>query len=109
MVIIGIIPVIIGLIIGVIGNTIVEENTWSWGKYYSTGMKESNEEMIMVGQITVWTGICLFFIGLILAIIGYILKEKIQPQSQHLPKFCVNCGRSITFDAQVCPYCGKRL
>jgi len=60
MVIIGIILVFIGLIIGVIGNTIVEENTWSGGKYDSMGMKESNEEMIMVGQITVWVGTCLF-------------------------------------------------
>lgn len=78
-------------------------------KYDSTGMKESNEEMIMIGQITVWVGACLFFIGILLAIIGSLLKEKIQPQSQNLPKSCVNCGRSITFDARFYPYCRMRL
>ena len=91
------------------GATIVDENTLSWGQYYDTGMKESNEEMIRVGQITTWTGICLLFVGIILAVIGYLLKDKMRPQSQQSPKYCMNCGRAIPFNARMCSYCGKQF
>jgi hypothetical protein len=107
--IIGIILFIVGLIVGGIGYLIIEENTMTWGKLYSTDMRESNEEMILLGQITVWIGICINLIGLVLGISGYLIKEKIQPQSKAPSKFCTNCGRSICFNDKVCPYCGKKM
>ena len=109
MLIIGIILFIVGLIIGGIGYLIVEENTMSWGKLYSSDMTESNEEMILLGRITVWIGIIIFFIGLIIGIIGYLIKEKIQPQSKPTSKFCIYCGRSICSNHQVCSNCGNKI
>ncbi|UCD14701.1 MAG: hypothetical protein JSW60_04590 [Thermoplasmatales archaeon] len=55
-------------------------------------------------------------IGLIFSCLWQIVeayKQKMeggekQPK-QHKDRYCPDCGRSIPFDANVCPYCGKKF
>ena len=45
----------------------------------------------------------MFLIGIILFSIGLIME----PSKKN--RYCPGCGRGIPFDAQFCPYCGKRF
>ena len=45
-------------------------------------------------------GVLLIIIGIPMALIGLVLKKE-EPSSRKCPK----CGRVISFDAKVCPYC----
>ena len=66
-------------------------------------------------------GVIFFIIGIPIALIGAVIREKNIPFTQHpqpygnyyqQPKqqplrYCPNCDRSISMDAQLCPYCEK--
>ena len=54
----------------------------------------------------------MILIGIILLIVGLIFPvevKTIQPPISPPTRFCTNCGRSIPFDAKICPYCGKKF
>ena len=61
----------------------------------------------------------LFLIGLIIFVVGFFISEETkkeihhynttQPMSVSSNRRCPNCGRSIPFDANVCPYCGRNF
>ena len=61
----------------------------------------------------------LFLIGFIIFAIGFLIPEdtkreihyygRVQPSPTSSTRFCPNCGRSIPFDASICPYCGLKL
>jgi len=55
----------------------------------------------------------MFLIGIILFIIGLILPENepiiIKQEQKPGGRFCPDCGRAIPFDANICPYCGKKF
>lgn len=66
------------------------------------------------------SGVCtvLVFIGLILMLIGGFysktsyrsVPQKVEIISERKPdRYCPNCGRSIPFDANICPYCSKKF
>jgi hypothetical protein len=63
-----------------------------------------------IGIICSWP---LILIGIILIIVGLVLEDS-KPaayypgQQQTNARFCPACGRSIPFDAVICPYCGKK-
>jgi hypothetical protein len=54
----------------------------------------------------------MIFIGIILVLVGFIFPVEVKtiqtPASLPL-RYCTNCGRSIPFDAKICPYCGKHF
>lgn len=54
-------------------------------------------------------GTIFLFIGIPIGIIGAVLKSKEKKQTEELPhdRYCPDCGRSIPFDANICPYCKK--
>lgn len=49
--------------------------------------------------------ISLLFLGVLVAIFVYIALTYRGKFFLRM-RYCVNCGRSIPFDANVCPYCG---
>ena len=57
----------------------------------------------------------LMLIGFILMIIGLVLPEDEKKTVETIIKepetkrYCPNCGRGIPFDANICPYCGKKF
>jgi hypothetical protein len=54
----------------------------------------------------------LMFIGIILVIVRFIFPveiKTIQSPTSESARYCTNCGRSIPFDARICPYCGKQF
>lgn len=53
-------------------------------------------------------GIVFVIAGLIVSVIG-ATSEGMQkkPMQQSRARYCPNCGRSIPFDAKICPYCKK--
>jgi len=62
----------------------------------------------------------LFLIGFIIFVIGFFISEEIKREVHHYYKtqptpptssnrYCPNCGRSIPFDAAICPYCGLKF
>jgi len=52
-------------------------------------------------------GVVVFFAGLIGIIIYLVLRNNLKPST--LNRFCTSCGRIIPFDANICPYCGKKF
>jgi len=67
------------------------------------------------GIICTWP---LLLVGFILFIVGAVLPEKEVRVHQNIPplqnswkknRFCSTCGRSIPYDAKICPYCGKKI
>ncbi|MCW4011171.1 MAG: DUF6114 domain-containing protein [Candidatus Bathyarchaeota archaeon] len=78
--------------------------------------------IILVFSLISWWGAAGgFFIGFLLALIGGIFAIIWSPPRQKAPqayaaaptpqttRYCTNCGRSIPFDVNYCPYCGKEL
>lgn len=53
-------------------------------------------------------GFILLFVGIPVAIIGAVMKSKEQ-KTNTSERYCTSCGRSIPFDAKICPYCGKNF
>jgi hypothetical protein len=57
----------------------------------------------------------LMLIGFILLIIGLVIPEEEKKTVETIIKepekkrYCPNCGRDIPFDANICPYCGKKF
>ena len=55
----------------------------------------------------------MFLIGVILFIIGLIIPENekivVKQEEPSKSRFCTSCGRSVSFDAKICPYCGKNF
>jgi len=47
--------------------------------------------------------------GLIGLIIWLIIRPPIGGKKKTIDRRCPNCGRGIPFDANVCPYCGKKF
>jgi len=41
--------------------------------------------------------------------VHYHQQQPVQQPIQQGARYCPDCGRSIPFDAQVCPYCSKRF
>ena len=69
---------------------------------------------ILIGLLS--GGIILLFAGLI-DWYNYFYKPKKEKQitkvqivaNKQSERYCPDCGRSIPFDAQLCPYCNKRF
>ncbi len=66
------------------------------------------------------SGALWLIIGLLFGIIGLIIwlivrppepsfYEKKAADEEKKDRICPSCGRSIPFDAKVCPYCGKNF
>lgn len=54
-------------------------------------------------------GIVLLFSGAAIAeVYGKKEKENLIPNTKR-DRYCPECGRAIPFDANVCPYCGKKF
>jgi len=53
------------------------------------------------------TAIILFIVGLVVLILG--AENNQAPPNIHNIRHCPNCGRSIPFDANACPYCSKNF
>jgi len=61
----------------------------------------------------------LFLIGFVIFILGFVMPEETKKEIHHYNKpqpspvssnrYCPKCGRSIPFDASICPYCGLKL
>jgi len=60
----------------------------------------------------------LFLIGFIIFILGFVIPEekkevqhynRTQPTPATPSRYCPSCGRSIPFNASVCPYCGLKF
>ena len=68
-----------------------------------------------LGIICTWplllVGFILFMVGVVLPEKQILVKQNIPPKQNSWEKdrFCSACGRSIPFDAKICPYCGKKL
>ena len=94
------------------------------------GVKDMNSGLVSIGAILLVVGVLFTFftfgfgivctgplmlIGFILMIIGLVIPEdekKTVVTSSKEPeekRFCPNCGRGIPFDANICPYCGKKF
>ncbi len=70
------------------------------------------------GIICAWP---LILIGIILFIVGAVMPEEkthvvqnqqpvvVQQQSPQPNRYCPGCGKAIPFDANICPYCGKKF
>jgi protein-S-isoprenylcysteine O-methyltransferase Ste14 len=60
------------------------------------------------GPIMKLFGAVLLIVGFIVSIIGATEKDT-QKKTVQQPRvrFCPACGRSIPFDARICPYCKK--
>ena len=101
--IIALIPIIIGILIGV------------W--IYKDAKKRGEEGKIGVifGVIVILLNIFMGFFGLgisiVIAIIWLLIRSPIGFSSNQadVRRRCPNCGRPIPFDANICPYCGRRF
>ena len=61
----------------------------------------------------------LFLIGFVIFVLGFVISEetkkeihhynRIQPSPKYSNRYCPKCGRSISFDASICPYCGLKF
>ena len=57
----------------------------------------------------------LIVIGFILIIVGAAISDSSQIQTTYInqnirnDRYCPNYGRSIPFDAMICPYCGRNF
>ena len=49
------------------------------------------------------------FAGLIGILIWFAIRPPIGGKKTISDRRCPNCGRGIPFDANICPYCGKRF
>jgi len=64
------------------------------------------------GVVCVLAGL---MVGIVLLIVGLVTpgekKETqiVQPPSRQSDRYCPDCGRNIPFDANMCPYCGKKF
>jgi len=54
-------------------------------------------------------GVLAFFGGIIGVIIYVVMRNNLKPTSKAPRRFCPSCGRNIPFDANICPYCGKKF
>ena len=66
------------------------------------------------GKSLVMFGSIFGIVGFILCIAGIAAPRKkpeviVQKKVTQKDRHCPNCGRSIPFDAKVCPYCGKKF
>ena len=71
-----------------------------------------------LGIICTWP---LILVGIILFIVGAVMPNEkphviqpqqpvvVQQQSPQSNRYCPACGRAIPFDANICPYCGKKF
>ena len=66
-----------------------------------------------IGIICTWplilVGLIIFVVGLIISPGGItiIQQETDTKKAKEKSRFCPKCGRSIPFDANICPYCKK--
>ncbi len=61
----------------------------------------------------------LFLIGFVIFILGFVIPEETKREVHHYNRtqpvptssgrYCPSCGRSIPFDASICPYCGLKF
>lgn len=68
------------------------------------GPKGAHQNEITMASSIGRLGIILLFIGIPMAIIGGVLKSKKQKEIV-LTFNCPKCGREISFETIVCPYC----
>jgi hypothetical protein len=59
-----------------------------------------------------WVGgfVCVLaglLIGGVLLAVGLMFSSK--EEKDRKDRYCPDCGNAIPFDANICPYCGKRL
>ena len=72
---------------------------------------------VMSGGYGIVLGGPIALIGFILLIMGAfssehqtIIYQKEQSEiKQKSKRYCPSCGRAIPFDANICPYCGKKF
>lgn len=55
------------------------------------------------GVVCILAGLLL---GIVLIAIGLIQPSKKEDKRD---RYCPKCGRAIPFDANICPYCGKKF
>jgi predicted nucleic acid-binding Zn ribbon protein len=65
------------------------------------------------------SGVLWLIIGLLFGLIGLIVWLIVRPpepsfyekkvEKEKKERMCPSCGRAIPFDANICPYCGKRF
>jgi vacuolar-type H+-ATPase subunit I/STV1 len=97
----AIIPIIIGIVIGVL--------------IYKDAVKKGKKETgIALALLIIFVSIILGFVGLIVAIVIAVIwlaikEDNSRSYQSRPPRICPNCGRSIPFDAVMCPYCSKRF
>ena len=105
IVIIGIVISAIAAFMFIIGTASLRNTTYSqlfdfinYGKY--------DEQLNMYNAIG-GIGLILLFIGIPMTIIGSVLKNREKVPILHLVsnRLCPKCGREISFDVIVCPYC----
>jgi hypothetical protein len=47
--------------------------------------------------------------GLLGIVIWFLIRPPIGGKKSLPDRICPNCGRGIPFDANICPYCGKKF
>jgi len=71
--------------------------------------------VFMLGTAPIYTIILLLFIPVFLLLQKHkslyfkTVTSGMQSQADHRGRWCTNCGRTIPFDANICPYCGKKF
>lgn len=57
------------------------------------------------GAVCILAGLLL---GIVLIAIGLAQPSK-KEEKEKRDRYCPKCGRTIPFDANICPYCGKKF
>ena len=108
IVIIGIIisAIAVFMILTGVGGQIEQQNIM-WDKLYETTQQYYNiQQQYFTYEAMAGFGFIFLIIGIPITLIGLVLKSKEQKKTV-TDCYCPNCGRSIPFDAKICPYCKK--
>lgn len=129
----GIIVILTLLVAGFIGNITVSAADEDWEKAWGAWWVFSGALCVIpILLFIVWLFICVWvyrdaekrgkngalwlIICLLFGIIGLIIWVIVRPpetsfyeKKRDTRRSCPDCGREIPFDANICPYCGKKF
>jgi len=74
-----------------------------------TSIMSNNSSVCFVSSVI---GILMILVGGFYARTSYqrvATKIEIVDHKQKSDRYCPDCGRAIPFDANICPYCGKKF